>query len=92
MVRYDCICSGCGQVNRGLDLKETDGWMECSQCGHIEQFALSQASVSAGHKVPGLAVKKADLLCLFYQYKRSYTVKNMLRGHQLFQENEAVKA
>ena len=28
---------GCSQLNRGLYLEETDGWMECEKCGNVTQ-------------------------------------------------------
>ena len=37
MVRYDIKCPVCGTINRGLDLEETDGWMECDKCGTLAQ-------------------------------------------------------
>ena len=27
-------CPICGQLNKSLDLEETDGWMECEECGN----------------------------------------------------------
>ncbi len=32
MKAYDVICGHCGNINRGLLLEETDGWMECNAC------------------------------------------------------------
>lgn len=29
----DVKCPDCGTINYGLDLTETDGWMECEHCG-----------------------------------------------------------
>ena len=29
----DVRCPDCGVINYGLDLIETDGWMECEACG-----------------------------------------------------------
>ena len=29
----DVKCPDCGAINYGLDLIETDGWMECADCG-----------------------------------------------------------
>lgn len=31
-------CPICGQLNRSLDLEETDGWMECEECGNAVQI------------------------------------------------------
>lgn len=33
MQRMDVKCPECGKINFGLDLTETDGWMECEHCG-----------------------------------------------------------
>ena len=33
MRRIDVKCPECGAINFGLDLAETDGWMECERCG-----------------------------------------------------------
>ena len=33
MRRMDVKCPACGTINYGLDLTETDGWMECAHCG-----------------------------------------------------------
>ena len=30
-------CPRCGAMNRGLFLKETDGWMECIRCGSLHR-------------------------------------------------------
>ena len=37
MKSYDLRCPICGTVNRGLNLEETDGWMECEKCGNVTQ-------------------------------------------------------
>ena len=37
MKTYDRICPVCGYLNRNMYLEETDGWMECEQCGRISQ-------------------------------------------------------
>ena len=31
-------CPICGQMNESLDLEETDGWMECEECGNAVQI------------------------------------------------------
>lgn len=33
MERKDVECPLCGHINRGVELDETDGWVECEQCG-----------------------------------------------------------
>lgn len=30
----DVLCPVCGTVNKSIDLEETDGWMECENCGN----------------------------------------------------------
>ena len=34
-MKYDVQCPFCGAVNRGLYLEETDGTMECCECGRV---------------------------------------------------------
>ena len=38
MNNVDEKCPICGAVNRSLDLEETDGWMECENCGNAVQI------------------------------------------------------
>ncbi len=38
MNNVDEKCPICGTVNRSLDLEETDGWMECENCGNAVQI------------------------------------------------------
>lgn len=38
MSAFDVECPICGQVNKSLDLEETDGWMECEKCGNTVQI------------------------------------------------------
>ena len=38
MSAFDVECPICGQVNKSLDLEETDGWMECEECGNAVQI------------------------------------------------------
>ena len=33
MKSYDIKCPVCGTVNHSLFLQETDGWLECENCG-----------------------------------------------------------
>lgn len=56
MERKDVECPLCGYINRGVDLDETDGWVECEQCG--SDFApgecldkVLQSTYSAVHPV-----------------------------------------
>ena len=32
MERSNVKCPVCGYVNEGVDLEETEGWVECSKC------------------------------------------------------------
>ena len=34
MERKDVKCPLCGHINRGVDLAETNGWVECEHCGN----------------------------------------------------------
>ena len=45
MKRYDIQCPICGTLNRGLDLEETDGWMECEKCGSTTQRRINTRSM-----------------------------------------------
>ncbi len=38
MRRSSCSCPICGALNRGLDLEETGGWMECEKCGTLSMI------------------------------------------------------
>lgn len=37
---YDVKCPICGKINRGLFLEETEGWMECDQCGNATRIRI----------------------------------------------------
>ena len=41
MRTYDVKCPICGKINRGLFLEETEGWMECDQCGNATRIRLA---------------------------------------------------
>ena len=38
MERYDEKCPICGELNKGLYLKETDGWFICERCKNKVQL------------------------------------------------------
>lgn len=38
MSAVNVVCPICGQLNESLDLEETDGWMECEECGNAVQI------------------------------------------------------
>ncbi len=38
MRRENVRCPVCGTMNRSLDLHETDGYMECIECGNVLQL------------------------------------------------------
>ena len=35
MFAYDATCPHCGHRNIDMYLEETDGWMECENCGRV---------------------------------------------------------
>ena len=37
MKMYNAICPCCGHSNYDLYLEETEGWMECEECGEVSQ-------------------------------------------------------
>ena len=41
MRSFDRVCPVCGQMNRGLYLDETNGFMECERCREVS-FVLLQ--------------------------------------------------
>ncbi len=43
MERADVKCPLCGEMNRGLDLRETDGWMECEHCRTVIRLVRAEA-------------------------------------------------
>ncbi len=38
MILYECKCPICKHVNKDVDLRETDGWMECEECENLVQY------------------------------------------------------
>ena len=38
MEQYDVKCPICGTINKGLYMKETDGWMVCEHCKNEVQI------------------------------------------------------
>ena len=38
MKLVDEKCPICGTLNTSLDMEETDGWMECENCGNTVQI------------------------------------------------------
>ena len=40
MRSFDRVCPVCGQINRGLYLDETDGFMECERCKEVSIVLL----------------------------------------------------
>ncbi|MDO4650008.1 MAG: translation initiation factor 2 [Eubacteriales bacterium] len=45
MSLYDAKCPICGCVNKDVDLRETEGWMECERCKEIVRFPQFQKSI-----------------------------------------------
>ncbi len=40
MKAYDIMCPECGTVNHSLFLQETDGLMECENCGAVSRVQV----------------------------------------------------
>lgn len=38
MEQYDVKCPICGTINKGLYMRETNGWMICEKCQHETQI------------------------------------------------------
>ena len=38
MRAYDATCPHCGHRNIDMYLEETEGWMECENCGKLHEF------------------------------------------------------
>jgi uncharacterized Zn finger protein len=38
MNAVDVKCPICETLNKSLNLEETDGWMECENCGNVVQI------------------------------------------------------
>ncbi len=55
MKTYDVTCPICGTINHNLYLEETQGWMECENCGSIVSFG---DPVSKEIKIPVYAGKQ----------------------------------
>ena len=55
----DVKCPICGTVNRGLDLDETDGWMECERCHGVYGRAKEVNSI----EMERLSLEKRKDLC-----------------------------
>lgn len=53
MEQYDVKCPICGTINKGLYMKETDGWMVCEQCNNEVQLLQYAQTV----KIPVLTPK-----------------------------------
>ena len=47
MRKYDRVCPVCGRLNRELYLEETEGMMECEQCGSISCAAPGEENLTA---------------------------------------------
>ena len=58
MRAIDVKCPICEFLNKSLDLVETDGWMECEQCGSTVQILKYVRS----HRIPICQMKDAKLL------------------------------
>ena len=45
MGNTDINCPICGEINRSLDLEETDGWMECEKCNAATRSLKSEDTI-----------------------------------------------
>ena len=43
MKTYDVTCPFCGHKNEDLYLEETEGWMECEECGSVSVVSIPRA-------------------------------------------------
>ena len=68
-MREDRICPYCGKVNRNLYLDETDGWMECIDCGKVSKDFLPVKVV----EIPVL--KQGSLRNQGFSVKSIYSVR-----------------
>ena len=42
MKTYDVKCPVCGHRNESLYLDETEGWMECEECGSVSVVSIQR--------------------------------------------------
>ena len=53
---YDVKCPNCGVINRQLNLDETNGLMECIQCGAVVDVVSVDAHLRKGRTIFNLAL------------------------------------
>ena len=58
MSAVDVKCPICGTMNESLDLEETDGWMECEECGNVVQVLQYVRT----KRIPLYQMKKCQVL------------------------------
>ena len=58
MNAVDVKCPICEKLNKSLNLEETDGWMECENCGNAVQI-LKYAKI---HRIPTYQMSDVKLL------------------------------
>ena len=58
MKRENVRCPVCGTMNRSLDLEETEGMMECTECGNTFQLMR----YSGRWHIPDIRVKDSLVL------------------------------
>lgn len=58
MERYDEKCPICGELNKGLYLKETEGWFICERCKNKVQLLKYSQKV----KIPVLTTQQLAAL------------------------------
>ena len=58
MSAVDVKCPICETLNKSLNLEETDGWMECENCGNAVQIV----KYAKTHRIPTYKMSDVKLL------------------------------
>ena len=55
MKTFDVKCPACGRINHNLFLEETEGWMECEDCGSVSRVKhVDESSIVAVYAIEKL--------------------------------------
>ena len=46
---FDVKCPNCGKLNKDLLLQDSDGWMECEECGGISRVRYRERLMCSGY-------------------------------------------